>query len=131
MQIAFARTVLALPLPINRQYIFGTYWGPTGDQLTRLQFSRFTQTKSVSCMQKFLQEKTTCIRLTKRHEVCNSATMLEKAHMLGSNMIVRWTIKDKVLLLSTHPSDLQTMQPLLTSTSFAHRGWPVYIYVCP
>ena len=47
----------------------------------------------------FPKETTTCIWFTQRPEVCNSATILEKVHMLESNMIVRWTIKDKVLLV--------------------------------
>ena len=42
--------------------------------------------------------------------------MLEKAHMLGSNMTVRWTIKDKVLL------DLCTSKQLAAQATPTHVG---------
>lgn len=53
-------------------------WGPTGGQQTRSQFSEFIQTRPSSC---------TCIWVTKKHEVCNRATMLKQVHMLGFSTV--------------------------------------------
>ena len=44
--------------------------------------------------------------------------MLKKAHMLGSSMTVRWTIKDKVLLV------------LHTSNRLANQATPTHVNIC-
>ena len=81
--------------PINHPMYnaLGACWGPTDKSSVQ---TLYVQNCFPAC--KTSSQKTLTCMLT-RHEVNTSATMLEKAHMLAFNMTVRWTIKDKVLLV--------------------------------
>ena len=107
-----------LCIDINQyQYIFNvleTYWGPKTRVLDL--FSELYRQPIFPTCKTLPKKTTTCIGLTKRPEDCYNA---EKAHMLGSDMTVRWTIKDKVRMLLV----------LHTSKRLANQATPTHVNI--
>ena len=90
-------------------------WGPAGGQQTKVQFSEFIQIKSLSYMQNSLSGNHHMHWVHIKTRSLQRATILEKVQMHDSNMIVRWTITNKVLLV------------LQTSRRIANQATPIHI----